>query len=169
MKIILLGYMASGKSYVLKTLAESFDVNAIDLDTYIETQEGMCISDIFKNKGEIYFRTHENKYLKQLLDSKKSFVLALGGGTPCYANNMDLITKAAISIYLKASINTLYNRLCNEKGSRPLIAKLNNDTLKEFIAKHLFERAPFYEQASQTILVEDVPVAEMVNQIKGLL
>jgi len=113
MKIVLLGYMASGKSTVSRLLAKKLGLNAIDLDDYIIKKEGASVGDIFKNKGEIYFRVQENKYLLELLNSDKSFVLALGGGTPCYANNMALIKEYAISIYLKANLITLVLKCCN--------------------------------------------------------
>lgn len=168
MKIILLGYMASGKSTVSRLLAEKLGMNAIDLDDYIIKKEGASILDIFKNKGEIYFRVQENKYLLELLTNDNSFVLALGGGTPCYANNMDIIKNHANSIYLKANLITLFDRLFKEKENRPLIASLNKEKLKEFIAKHLFERAPFYDQADHTIYIDNKTATDIVDEIEAL-
>ncbi|MEN8125603.1 MAG: shikimate kinase [Bacteroidota bacterium] len=169
MKILLLGYMASGKSTIAKNIGENLDLQPIDLDDYIEDNEGCSIKDIFKNKGEIYFRKKENFYLNELIISDKDFVLALGGGTPCYANNIDLITKNGISIYLKASLQTLYDRLVVEKTKRPLISDLSDKKLKEFIAKHLFERAPFYERAQHTIVIDGKTTDEITKEILGLI
>jgi len=138
MKIIVLGYMASGKSTISKKLANKLEINSLDLDTYIAKKEGNTIEEIFKNKGEVYFRKQENKYLNELLNNPNNFVLALGGGTPCYANNIELIAKKSTSIYLKANLNTLLKRLRVEKANRPLISNLNDEELLEFIAKHLF-------------------------------
>ncbi|MCD6543255.1 MAG: shikimate kinase, partial [Flavobacteriaceae bacterium] len=104
-------------------------------------------------------------YLNELLNSDKSFVLALGGGTPCYANNIDLIKAMSISIYLKANINTLFNRLEKETANRPIISGLNDEKLKEFIAKHLFERAPFYEQADHIISIDNKSIDQIVDKI----
>ena len=168
MKIILLGYMASGKSTISKLLAKTKNIEAIDLDDYIIEKEGKSIKEIFKNKGEIYFRFQENKYLKELLKNNKSFVLALGGGTPCYANNMQLIQENAKSIYLRANLNTLLDRLQKEKSNRPLIASLNDKKLKEFIAKHLFERAPFYEQANQIITIDNKSIKDITAEADAL-
>ncbi len=168
MKIILIGYMASGKSTVSKILAKKLGMSAIDLDDYIIKKEGASILDIFKNKGEIYFRVQENKYLLELLTSDKSFVLALGGGTPCYADNMDIIKNHANSIYLKANLITLFDRLFKEKENRPLIASLSNEKLKEFIAKHLFERAPFYDRAGHIIYIDNKTVTDIVDEIEAL-
>jgi len=156
--------MASGKSTISKLLAKKLQMDAIDLDDYIVEKEGLSIRDIFKTKGEIYFRVQENKYLLELLENKNSFVLALGGGTPCYANNMNLMVKMSNTIYLKANLNTLFDRLRNEKENRPMISLLNDEKLKEFIAKHLFERAPYYEQASHIISIDNQTVATLVEQ-----
>ena len=169
MKIILLGYMASGKSTAAKKLAKNLDLQSIDLDKYIEEKEASSIKDIFKNKGEIYFRNKENFYLNELSKNDQNFVLSLGGGTPCYANNIDLITTNGISIYLKASLQTLNDRLIGEKAQRPLISELSNEKLKEFIAKHLFERVPFYEKAQHTIVIDGKNTDEIIKEILNLI
>jgi len=165
MKVILLGYMGSGKSTISNILAGKLGIDTLDLDDYISKKESDSISNIFKNKGEIYFRLKENTYLNELLNSERSFVLALGGGTPCYANNIDLIKSMSISIYLKANINTLFNRLEKETANRPIISDLNDDKLIEFIAKHLFERAPFYEQADHIISIDNKSIDQIVDEI----
>ena len=169
MKVILLGYMASGKSSLVNCLAEKLNITAIDLDDYIVEKEGDSIINIFKNKGEIYFRNQESVYLKELISGKKSFVLSLGGGTPCYSNNMTLLEDIPNSFYLKANLNTLFERLRLEKESRPLISDLNDDQLKEFIAKHLFERTPYYEMAKHKITVDNMTTETITENILRLL
>lgn len=171
MKIILLGYMASGKSTIGRLLANEKKMPFIDLDSYIEEKEGVNISDIFKNKGEIYFRTQENIYLKELLMNPDDCILSLGGGTPCYAGNMDIINEGVgvSSFYLRANINTIVGRLLNEKAQRPLVAELSDDKLKEFIAKHLFERSYFYEQATCKINIDNKDVKEITQEISKTL
>jgi shikimate kinase len=170
MKIIFLGYMASGKSTIGKEISKKLDMNFIDLDAYISEQEKQSISEIFKIKGEIYFRRIENLYLKQLLNYENDFVLSLGGGTPCYANNMELIQSSkAKSVYIKASIPTLVARLIEEKSARPLVANLENDKMTEFVAKHLFERGFFYEQASIILNTENKTIQEVISEINGVL
>jgi shikimate kinase len=145
MKIVLLGYMASGKSTIGREISKKLDMKFIDLDDYISKREKRSISEIFKVKGEIYFRRIESLYLSEILNSKDNFILSLGGGTPCYSNNMDLIMNSeAVSIYIKAGIKTLVSRLTAEKNKRPLVAELEDDKLVEFVAKHLFERGFFY-------------------------
>jgi shikimate kinase len=165
MKIILLGYMGSGKSTVAKELASALDLPFIDLDDYIIDKEKKSIKEIFETKGEIYFRLQESKYLKELLDHSEDTVLALGGGTPCYGNNMELIKKESLSVYLKGGIATICQRLKSEKQQRPLIASLNDEQLTEFVAKHLFERRNFYEQAAESISIDNKSVYELLQEL----
>ena len=170
MKIVLLGYMASGKSTIGREISKKLDMKFIDLDDYITKREKTSISEIFKVKGEIYFRRIESSYLSEILNSKDSFILSLGGGTPCYSNNMELILNSeASSIYIKAGIKTLVSRLTAEKNKRPLVAELEDDKLVEFVAKHLFERRFFYEQASMTVNTEDKSLEEITTEIRILL
>ena len=170
MKIVLLGYMASGKSSVGKKLSKKLSMSFIDLDEYIIEKEKMAISDIFKAKGEIYFRLIESTYLKEILLKKENFILSVGGGTPCYANNIEEINKNdTISIYLQASIPTLVKRLIKKKTKRPLIASLDDDKIPEFVAKHLFERRFFYDQAKITLKVDDKSKKKVAKELVKLL
>jgi shikimate kinase len=168
MNIILIGYMASGKSSVGKILANKLNYEFIDLDDYIEKDEKITVAHIFKSKGELYFRKLETKYLKIILDSKNGVVLSLGGGTPCYGNNMDLVLNDSNSksVYLKTGIPTLVGRLKNEKSKRPLIAHLESDELlTEFIGKHLFERNQFYGLAETKISTDGKNETEIVEEL----
>lgn len=165
-----MGYMGSGKSTIGKLIAEKNNLQFIDLDNYIESQEQQSTSAIFKTKGEIYFRLQESKYLQEIIRSKTNYVLSLGGGTPCYANNIDVITKSNVkSFYLKCKNSTLHTRLKKENANRPLIASLNNEDLLEFIGKHLFERAPFYEQADFKISIDEKRIEEICSEIQQQL
>ena len=171
MKVVLLGYMASGKSTIGRLLAEKMNLNFIDLDVYIEEKEQLSVEDIFKIKGEIYFRKQEHYYLKELLASKSNFVLALGGGTPCYANNMELIKKSSNthSIYIQLKVVSLVERLLQEKSTRPLVANINDNDITEFIAKHLFERSYYYNQAEHVIGSDEISKEQLVDYIYSLL
>lgn len=171
MKIVLLGYMASGKSSIGKKLSKSLAMNFIDLDDYIIDKEKMSITTIFKEKGEVYFRLIENKYLREILSKKEDFILSLGGGTPCYANNMELVNanENTTSIYLQGSIPTMVERLIKKKAKRPLIASLGDDKIPEFVAKHLFERRFFYEQAKMTIKIDEKKKSEVAAELYDLL
>ncbi|CAM1356260.1 MULTISPECIES: shikimate kinase [Tenacibaculum] len=171
MKIVLLGYMASGKSTIGRILAEKKQISFIDLDEYIEKKERKTVSEIFEQKGEIYFRKQEHIYLKELLEKEGNFILSLGGGTPCYAGNMDVLLSFndVKSVYLKTSINTIVDRLINEKSKRPLVARLNKEELAEFVAKHLFERSYFYNQANYKVTVDNKTVDEAIEDLQSIL
>lgn len=168
MIIILIGYMASGKSTIGKKLAKKLKCDLVDLDDYIEEKEQLTVTEIFKNKGEIYFRKQETHYLKELLASKSQIILSLGGGTPCFGNNMELILNEANakSIYLKASLPKLVKKLIKKKAKRPLIAHLETEEeLTEFIGKHLFERSAFYNQAEVVISTDNKSKKDITNEI----
>lgn len=168
MIIVLLGYMGSGKSTIGKELATSLDYSFLDLDDYISDKEKSSISKIFKTKGEIYFRKKETEYLIEVLNSSENIVLALGGGTPCYGKNMDLILNNinVTSFYLKLSIPLLSKRLFIEREKRPLISHLNTETeLLEFIGKHLFERIQYYSQSQFTLNTDHKTQQEILKDL----
>ncbi len=169
-KIILLGYMGSGKSTIAHSLSKTIGLPFVDLDHFIEKKEGMSIKAIFDQSGEIYFRKLEHLALLELLNNDDAIIIGLGGGTPCYANNHELLLgENRTSIYLKASVDTLFERLLKEKSKRPLIAEKTDDEMKEFIAMHLFERSFYYNQAQHVISVDGLAVEEIVLNIKAVL
>tara|TARA_R100001377_G_C3183161_1_gene107464 strand:+ start:169 stop:684 length:516 start_codon:yes stop_codon:yes gene_type:complete len=166
MNIILLGYMTSGKSVIGKKMSQILKKPFQDLDDYIEKKEGISISEIFKTKGEIYFRKIEAKHLKGFL-MQKDMILSLGGGTPCYGNNIELIKQQADSksVYLNVSVVELSKRLFNNKANRPLVSHLKSEEeVSEFVGKHIFERLNFYNQADMTINANNTP-DEIVEDI----
>ena len=169
-KIILLGYMGCGKSTIAQKLSGMIATPYVDLDEFIEKKEKMSIKEIFENQGEIHFRKLEHTYFLELLNSPDEIIIGLGGGTPCYANNHELlIGEGKISIYLKASIETLFNRLAPNKSKRPLIADKSEEEMKEFIAKHLFDRSYYYNHAQHKVNVDGKSIEETVNDILNLL
>jgi len=146
MKIYLLGFMGSGKSFIGKRLAKKLDMDFIDLDHYIEQMEGLTISQLFENKSEKGFRQIEKKYL-QSLSPKENTIIACGGGTPCFYNNMKWMNENGLTIYLKSSNRLLFHRLKQGKSKRPLLKNLSDNGLKEFIKMKMEERASQYEEA----------------------
>lgn len=169
-KILILGYMGSGKSVIGNSVGKRLQIPFYDLDNLIENRQQMSISEIFKQKGEIYFRRIEHQIFTEMIKQDETFVLSLGGGTPCYANNHLLLSGDNIaSVYLNASIATLHTRLISERRNRPLIAHLDDDEFKEYIAKHLFDRSYFYNQATYKILVNSKTPEEITSEIIALL
>jgi shikimate kinase len=160
--------MASGKTSVGKKLAKKLNYKFIDLDDFIEEKENKSVTEVFKEKGEIYFRKQESLGLKALLKSENNTILSVGGGTPCYSGNMEVILNSenVKSIYLKASLNTLVEKLMKKKASRPLIAHIKTKTeMTEFIGKHLFERVQFYNQAEIQVAIDNKTKDEIVEDI----
>ena len=153
MNIILLGYMGVGKSLIGRHLSNILNQKFIDLDEYIETKKSKSIHDIFKDSGDIYFRKIESQFLSDFLLNNTNIILSVGGGTPCYNNNISLInSNNNISVYLKDTNLELAKRLFQKKEGRPLISNIKSEKkMIEFVSKHLFEREVFYNKAKVTI------------------
>lgn len=164
-KIILVGYMGSGKTTIAKALSAHLSIPYFDLDILIEEEIGLDIPQIFAQKGEIWFRKKEHEVLKRFILENDNFILSLGGGTPCYAgNHLILQEKNFFSFYLKAKVSTLTNRLENEKDHRPLLQNIDTD-LSTFIGQHLFERIPFYNFAKHKINIDEKSVNEICEEV----
>ena len=164
MIIVVVGYTGSNKTNIAKKIANKLDLNFLDLHQLIEKEEKISIPKILISKGDVIFRKIENNYLKNLIENKTKFVLSLEEGTPCYSNNINLITrKNIVSVYLEYSINNLVDILFKT----PLISLRNfsKDKLKEYIAKHIFERNLYYkkskiivdcDQKSETMIIKEI-------------
>ncbi|MGC4036359.1 MAG: shikimate kinase [Chitinophagaceae bacterium] len=157
MKIFFIGFMGTGKTYSGKQLSQKLSIPFFDLDEEIIKHEKKSINEIFAEKGEEYFRLLEKDVLHIVTEYNESFIMACGGGTPCYYNNIDYMNKEGISVWLNTSVDILYQRLINEKDKRPLIKDLSEVQLRGYIAKKFSDRKIYYEQAS--IIVDDEPVS----------
>lgn len=165
-KVLLCGYMGSGKTVIGEELSHITGLKHLDLDKQIEENQQLSIPEIFDLKGEIYFRKLEHKLLKEILSNDENLILSLGGGTPCYANNHLLLNAQGVkSFYLKASVDNLTDRLKAEKFARPLICNIPDEELSEFIAKHLFDRSYYYNQCSYIINTDGRSVSEISAEI----
>ncbi|PZP47044.1 MAG: shikimate kinase [Pseudopedobacter saltans] len=150
MKIFLIGMMGVGKSYWSQLLAKKLNYAAYDLDHVIVESAGMSIADMFASKGENYFRDLETFTLRDFGD-KDNLILATGGGTPCFNENMDWMNKNGVTIWIDESVDILVERLTPEKAHRPLLSKLSDEELYKFLSLKLEERFPFYSQAQYRI------------------
>ena len=144
--IYLIGFMGSGKSHVGKKLAAALYYPFVDLDSLIESASGMSIREIFTQYGEAYFRLLERRVLHDTAFGPKRIV-ATGGGTPCFFDNMQWINRHGVAIYLKPTPEVLAERLWRGRAKRPLLAGLDKDELLPFIERKLAERAGYYHQA----------------------
>lgn len=151
MKVFLVGYMGSGKSTVGKPLARELGVDFIDLDKFIRKTEGRTVEEIFENDGETIFRGVERKALKKVISENENFVLATGGGTPCFYDNMKVMNEVGITVYLKMDVASLTYRLRHANEVRPLIAGKNAEDLEAFVKQHLEERIEYYEDAVKVV------------------
>ena len=153
MKIFLIGFMGSGKTFWGKKLSEKLGLPFFDLDEQVEAQEGKTINEIFAQEGEEYFRLHEKDTLHIITESHDSFVMSTGGGTPCYFKNIDYMNKSGTTLWINTSIDLLFERLMKEKEERPLLKNMQDDQLKGFIIKKFSDRKIYYEQAS--VIIDD--------------
>lgn len=168
-KILLAGYMASGKTTIAHLLAKASGIKAVDLDDVIEKNANKSIVRLFDEEGEIKFRRLEHNALKAILAEKEGCIVALGGGTPCYANNHEFFKQDdVISVYLKAGIPELLRRIRQQDVKRPLLDGLADSELEEFIAKHLFDRSWFYHQAKHVVTVDGKSPEDVVHEIMSL-
>lgn len=169
MIISLLGYMGSGKSHISKLLSEKLDLKLIDTDREIIKRNQLSITEMFEKHGELYFRKQERELLEEIFATKDRCIISLGGGTPAYYNNIELINHNSESFYIQASVKTLIERLLKQKQKRPIIARISDEDLPEFIAKHLFERNPYYTKARFIVNTDNKEPEEIVEEIVSKL
>ncbi|MFC4873699.1 shikimate kinase [Negadavirga shengliensis] len=169
-KIVLVGMPGSGKSTLGVELAKQLGFSFYDLDTLIEQREKSGISDIFSAKGEGYFRKLESAVLKGVLLRDESFILATGGGAPCFNENMALINEHGLSVYLDVPLNQILNRLTsNQIEIRPLFAGLETGEIILKLKNMYFERQKYYEKAIIKLRGEDISTELLISEWMRIL
>ena len=164
MKIFIIGYMGSGKSSLGRKLARRLDYAFIDLDDILEAESGMKIVELFSQHGERSFGEQERKALKAVLDLDNT-VVATGGGAPCYKDNMDLLLQHGLTIYLRLHPDSLAHRLRQNRRERPVLSRISDRKLSEFIHAQLTEREKYYLRANIIIKGEDLDIQTIINAI----
>jgi shikimate kinase len=165
MKIFLIGFMGSGKSHCGRELSKKLNLPFFDMDEQIINSEGRPITEIFETQGEEYFRLKEKEVLNIITESHASFVMACGGGSPCFFNNIDYMNQSGTTVWLNTPIPVLFNRLLKEKKQRPLLKDLTDDQMRGFIIKKFGDRKIFYEQAEVIIDDENISLDHLIEKI----
>ncbi|MCM1482808.1 MAG: shikimate kinase [Muribaculaceae bacterium] len=161
--IFLIGYMGSGKSTLGRALSMATGMQLIDLDTYIENRYRMNVSDIFRAYGEEVFRSRERTMLHEVADFE-DVIVACGGGTPCFFDNMAHMNSHGTTVLLDASRACLFNRLKIGRRRRPLIAAMTDAELERHIASSLSARMPFYSMASASFPSDALEDATQIRE-----
>lgn len=166
MKIFLIGLPGCGKSTLGKQLADALHLPFIDLDQYIEKNTGQLVKDIFKNKGEEFFRRRESESLRQLCETESKFVIATGGGAPVFYENMKLMNEHGITIFLDVPAREIVNRIQKTNmEERPLLARLAPDELKDQIEFLRSQRITFYNQSAFKVSGESIRVQDILMML----
>jgi len=164
-KIFLIGFMGSGKTHWGRLLSEKLGMRFFDLDEQVTEHAGRPIAEIFATDGEEHFRLLEKEVLYILTESHDNFVMACGGGSPCYFNNIEYMKQSGTTVWINTPLDTLFERLVNEKDKRPLIKDLSGEQLKGFIGKKFADRKIYYEQADVTVDEEPVQLEQLIEKI----
>lgn len=147
MKIFIIGYMASGKTTFGKELSEQLGTPFIDLDAYIEAKTGKSIPDIFNEVGEDGFRSLERDMLYKSVEEEPDAVIACGGGTPCFYDNMKFLNDNGVTVFIETSTPVLIDRLQEGSQNRPLMNGKSDEEIREKVLSQLCERLPFYMES----------------------
>ena len=167
MKIFLLGLPGSGKTTLGKELAKSLGIAFVDLDLEIEKSEGMSIPEIFAKKKEDYFRLTESAQLKRWSLSDKDFVMATGGGTPCFFDNLETINRSGKSFFIDVPASEIATRIMRQNlAERPLFARTHPESLKDHVEFMRSQRISFYRQAHHTVAGTSITIAEIAKNFK---
>lgn len=145
-RLYIVGYMACGKTTFGRALAQALGREFVDLDELVESQEGVPIPQIMAERGEGGFRLAESRALKQTA-AMKNVVVACGGGTPCWRDNMEFMTLHGQTLWLVASPGRIAERILAAGPTRPLVAGKSPEELTGFVSSHLLSRQPFYCRA----------------------
>ena len=161
-RIILIGYMGSGKTTVGKALAKDLGLQFYDLDWYIESRRRKTVPELFAERGEEGFREIERNMLHEVAEFE-DIVLSCGGGTPCFFDNMDYLNGQGDVIWLKADAEVLYRHLLMGKTERPLLKGKSPEELIAFIKEQLEKREPYYSRARYVLDVNLMDTYEKIN------
>lgn len=162
-RILLVGFMAAGKTTLGKALAKDLGLQFVDLDHYIESRYRCSVSQLFAERGEEAFRQIERNMLHEVAEFE-DVIIATGGGTPCFFDNMDYMNVQGTTVFLEAPVETIYTRLTIARVQRPLVAGKSAEELRTYIAATLEQRMPYYSRATYTFLADQLENTRQVNE-----
>ena len=166
-RIYLIGYMGSGKTSALKHLANKMSWQGIDLDKLFEEKYKISVQDFFHKYDEAAFRKLESQLLKDTINLN-NVIIATGGGTPCFFDNMEWMNENGTTVFLKVAPMTAVHRLMQSKKKRPLIEGKTEQEVIDFVNKHYGDRMKFYEQAHITIKGESLDIDKLIERLHAL-
>ena len=155
--------MGSGKTHWGKLLSDKLAIPFFDLDEEVVNHAGKSIVSIFAEHGEETFRSIEKEVLEKITTDHTKFIVACGGGTPCYFSNIDFMNLHGTTVWINTPIDILFERLISQKDNRPLIKDLSDEQLKNFISKKFADRKMYYDQASVTVDEEPVRLEHLIE------
>ena len=162
-RLILIGFMGSGKTTLGRALAKALGLTFIDLDNYIELRRCKSINRIFEESGEDGFRTIERNLLHEVCEFE-DVIISAGGGTPCFFDNIDYMNSQGTSIYLQVPNERLFERLKIAKSRRPLLKDKNDEEIEQFIAEQMQRREPFYTKADYAFTADRLEDREQIAE-----
>ena len=152
-RILLIGFMAAGKTTLGKALARDLGLQFVDLDHYIENRFHSTVSQLFAERGEEGFRQIERAMLHEVAEFE-DIIIATGGGTPCFFDNMEYMNAQGTTVFLEAAVEVIYTRLTIARVQRPLVVGKSEEELRRYITDMLERRAPYYRQAAHTFCAD---------------
>lgn len=162
-RILLVGFMAAGKTTLGKALAKDLGLQFIDLDLYIESRYHATVSQIFAERGEEGFRQIERNMLHEVAEFE-DVVIATGGGTPCFFDNMEYMNAQGTTVFLDASVDVIFTRLTIARTQRPLVAGKTDEELRSYITETLNRRLPYYSRATHSFCANQLENVKQISE-----
>jgi shikimate kinase len=167
--IFLIGMPGAGKTTIGRKLSTALQMPFIDLDEYIEAKHGQSVRQIFADKGESFFRQAEAAALREVANHNEGAIVATGGGTPCFLNNMELMNEAGTTVFLKLTPEVIAERLmAHGREQRPLVAGKTPDEIRQFVTETLAKRLEFYQNAHITYQNPSRDISELCRMLRTL-
>ena len=162
-RILLVGFMAAGKTTLGKALAKDLGLQFVDLDLYIESRYHATVSQIFAERGEEGFRQIERNMLHEVAEFE-DVIIATGGGTPCFFDNMEYMNAQGTTVFLDASVDVIFTRLTIARTQRPLVAGKTDEELRSYITETLNRRLPYYSRATHSFCANQLENVKQISE-----